>query len=293
MRKSIVIILIVIAAALGIGAAAGASYVVSRRAVRAQNFAQATPAPGAPGFRNRNRMPMMPFFGGPGQGNNNNGVPPVPQYRGPMMNPGGPGWMMPRRGQNNQQNLSPTASPQASGGSSAAPAATATPNSSASQQDGSRITIDAAVQAAQNYAQQQGSNFKVVEVMEFQNNFYAAVEEKDTGRGAFELLVDPSSGAVSPEMGPNMMWNTKYGHMSGNSGGQEIGQDAAKSAAQKFLETSMAGAKIDGDGIAFYGYYTFDYQVDGKTAGMLSVNASTGAVWLHTWHGAFVAEKTL
>jgi hypothetical protein len=28
---------------------------------------------------------------------------------------------------------------------------------------------------------------------------------------------------------------------------------------------------------------------DGKIAGMMSVNAYTGAVFYHTWHGSFVA----
>ena len=40
----------------------------------------------------------------------------------------------------------------------------------------------------------------------------------------------------------------------------------------------------------FPGYYSFDTTVDGKTHGMLSVNASTGAVWYHGWHGAFLGE---
>jgi hypothetical protein len=28
---------------------------------------------------------------------------------------------------------------------------------------------------------------------------------------------------------------------------------------------------------------------DGRIDGMLSVNGSTGAVWYHNWHGAFIA----
>ena len=63
-------------------------------------------------------------------------------------------------------------------------------------------------------------DFAVAEVMEFKNNFYAVVEEPSTGRGAFELLIDPYTGAVAPEPGPNMMWNDKYGHMSFGAGGE-------------------------------------------------------------------------
>jgi len=37
-------------------------------------------------------------------------------------------------------------------------------------------------------------NLEVAEVMEFANNFYAEVREKDTGTGAMELLIDKPSG---------------------------------------------------------------------------------------------------
>jgi len=49
--------------------------------------------------------------------------------------------------------------------------------------------------------------------MQFESNYYAIVMEQSTGLGAFELLADPQTGAVFPEMGPNMMWNTKYSPM--------------------------------------------------------------------------------
>jgi hypothetical protein len=51
------------------------------------------------------------------------------------------------------------------------------------------------------------------EVMQFQANYYAIVKDTSTGEGAFELLANPQTGAVLAEMGPNMMWNTQYGHM--------------------------------------------------------------------------------
>ena len=58
-------------------------------------------------------------------------------------------------------------------------------------------------------------NLEVGEVMEFSNNYYAEVEEKDTHIGAMELLINRPGNRVYPEPGPNMMWNTKYGMMSG------------------------------------------------------------------------------
>ena len=44
--------------------------------------------------------------------------------------------------------------------------------------------------------------------------------------------------------------------------------------------------------IAFPGYYTTDFLLDGKPAGMLSVNGYTGQVWYHTWHGQFLSERS-
>jgi hypothetical protein len=61
-------------------------------------------------------------------------------------------------------------------------------------------------------------DLEVTEVMEFANNYYAEVEEKDTGIGAMELLIGRPGGRVYQEPGPNMMWNTKYGMMAGGRG---------------------------------------------------------------------------
>ncbi|MCL5960331.1 MAG: hypothetical protein M1358_13650, partial [Chloroflexi bacterium] len=85
------------------------------------------------------------------------------------------------------------------------------------------ISIEQATQSVQSYLATGGeSDLVPTEVLEFQWNFYAMVKEKSTGVNAFELLVDKYSGAAYPEMGPNMMWNTKYGmmaHMGGMMGG--------------------------------------------------------------------------
>ncbi len=160
---------------------------------------------------------------------------------------------------------------------------------------GRRLSLDQITGIAEQYAAGYGSNLQVAEVMEFSNNFYAVLQEKDTGRGAMEILISPYSGAVSPEMGPNTMWNTKYGHMSGGFalGDNALAMAQARGLAQKALDASFPGATVHTDGRTFYGYYTFDYDINGRTAGMLSVNGSTGAVWFHTWHGQFIAEKEI
>jgi hypothetical protein len=60
--------------------------------------------------------------------------------------------------------------------------------------------------------------------------------------------------------------------------------------AQKYLDRNLFGATAATDPIQFYGYYTLDFEKDGKVVGMLSVNGYSGQVFLHTWHGTFVEE---
>jgi len=49
------------------------------------------------------------------------------------------------------------------------------------------------------------------EVEAYTENFYGQFKERSTGRGAIQVLVDRYTGQAMPEMGPNMMWNAKYG----------------------------------------------------------------------------------
>ena len=170
-------------------------------------------------------------------------------------------------------------------------------------------------------------NLKVGEVMEFANNYYAEVEEKDTHIGAMELLINRPSNRVYLEPGPNMMWNTKYGMMSGggygrmmgpgremmgpNGGGMMGGSSASASArgprgntaarmdvsaeqarkiAEAYLSRVSPGTKAEKPE-RFYGYYTIDTENDGKPVGMLSVNGYSGEVWYHSWHGSFIAKQ--
>ncbi len=150
------------------------------------------------------------------------------------------------------------------------------------------ITIEKAKEAAGQYLASTGnSDLALTEVIEFDNHFYAGVKEKSTGIHASELLINKYTGAITPEMGPNMMWNTKYGHMGFGAAQATVTEKQAIENAQKFLDSSLPGTRA-ADVDAFYGYYTIEVTKDGKVYGMLSVNAYTGAVWYHNWHGAFV-----
>ena len=137
-------------------------------------------------------------------------------------------------------------------------------------------------------------NLVIDEIMEFENNLYVLVKESDTGKGAFELLVDPFTGAVRPEFGPNMMWNLKYGMMGARTGSvrsNTIGMEEAKKIAAEYLERVRGHGPYDLSADEFYGYYTLDVKKDGAVLGMISVNAFSGQVWYHTWHGGFIAMQ--
>ena len=187
-------------------------------------------------------------------------------------------------------------------------------------QPGNPITLEQAKTIAQQYlTSTQNPNLAIKEIMEFQYNFYIIYYEKDTGRGAFEMLIwkqtPPAGimgggmgmggmmggrfalGVIMPESGPNMMWNTKYSPMGngmmgyGNqaSSTMTISKDKAQQLAQTYLDANFKGAKTE-MATQFYGYYTFDFTVNGTIAGMLSVNGYTGQVWYNSWHGVFIKE---
>jgi len=155
--------------------------------------------------------------------------------------------------------------------------------------------IDLALDIAEEYLDAMGNpDLAIDEIMEFEQNFYVVYVEKSTGIGAFEMLIDKDTGRIFPEYGPNMMWNTKYGH-GGMMGGwrqapseqMAINQEEAVSIAQEYLDLYLPGTVTE-DPHPFYGYYTIHVSKDGVIFGMLSVHGYDGTVWYHNWHGAFI-----
>jgi hypothetical protein len=165
------------------------------------------------------------------------------------------------------------------------------------------------------------AGFKVSEVMAFSNNDYVAVNDK-SGKPAFELLYYPRTKWLLEEH-VSMMWNTRYGMMRGypgggsrspwgmmgggvmggggmmggwsgwygNGSGKVTSISQAVRVANAWLASTRPGESAEDHGVAYPGYYTIDTIANGKTAGMLSVNARTGAVWYHGWHGKFLSEQ--
>lgn len=161
--------------------------------------------------------------------------------------------------------------------------------------EGETLTIEEAQTALETYLTSLGyDNLEIVDMMEFERNFYGIAREINTGIGAMELLVNKWNGAVTPEMGPNRMWNTKYGmHQRGMMGTWRNGENTLSAAealeiAQTWLDANRPGVTVEHDADPFYGYYTIHTYTGETIEGMLSVHGNTGQVWYHTWHGEFI-----
>jgi hypothetical protein len=176
------------------------------------------------------------------------------------------------------------------------------------------LTIEATTEAVQTFLGSLGKeNLALGEVMIFDNHAYAVIEDTTTGQGAFEVLVDPVRQVVHLEFGPSMMWNTTYGMHgtdpisgAGRMGGRMMGgigafgpetipadstpltEAEAREKALAYLEQAYPDQTLSATAEAFPGYYTFEVETDGTPVSMLSVNATTGQVWYHNWHGTFV-----
>jgi hypothetical protein len=200
------------------------------------------------------------------------------------------------------------------------------------------LSIEEAETAVTDYlATLNNDDLTLGEIMIFDNHAYAQIIDETKETGAFEVLVDPVTGGVFPEPGPNMMWNTEYGMMSGDNfgmmddmmngqfgsgmmdgsqygsdmmgesqygsmmGGNMMGSfgyapdaeinitaEEAVDAAQEYLDAYLPGKTADETADTFPGYYTLHVLEDGETIGMLSVNAYSGQVFLHHWHGDLI-----
>jgi hypothetical protein len=137
---------------------------------------------------------------------------------------------------------------------------------------------------AEEYAETLAPDLRVGEVMRFTNNYYAELEEPD-GTLATEVLIEPRTGAVQLEFGPAMMWNTRYGMMARSGAASRVSVEEAKDIAGQWADDRDGLTIADPD--AFPGYYSVHTLREDRIEGMLSVNAVTGAVWYHGWHGDF------
>ena len=162
------------------------------------------------------------------------------------------------------------------------------------------------------YLEQYEEHLEIGDIFIYEDSdYYFSIYESETGMGAMELLVNPYSGSIRPEFGPNMMWNLKYGMHSGsgmmgrgmmNRGSNDysyswntdsfrntISREDAVALASGYVERNTEeGYYVADEGHEFYGYYTFHIEYSGGTAGMLSVNGFSGDIWYHDWHGTIL-----
>jgi hypothetical protein len=136
------------------------------------------------------------------------------------------------------------------------------------------------------------SGLRPGEVIWFDNGFY--VELKDpAGEPATEVIVDPATGAVTTEPGPAIMWNTHYGmHPAAINAtvSAAVSPLRATQLATEWLAANLPGRATQPPD-AYPGYYTLETTGSGGAInGMLSINAVTGQVWYHSWHGRFIAR---
>lgn len=169
---------------------------------------------------------------------------------------------------------------------------------------GNKLSVDQIKVDVNNYIKGYGQNLEIADIFVFKDtDYYVSVQEKDTGRGAMELLVNPYTGQIYPEYGPNMMWNEKYG-MHGRNGmmkgvfpynnldtSKRISKEEAVKIADSYVKSRIGKElSVTGDGHEFYGYYTLHIYKNDNTIGMLSVNYYSGEVWYHNWHGVVELE---
>jgi hypothetical protein len=76
-----------------------------------------------------------------------------------------------------------------------------------------------------------------------------------------------------------------------NSGKNKVSAAEAVLIAQDYLATYDSGLTADEHLAEFDGYYTLHTLDNKKIVGMLSVNASSGDIWYHDWHGEYLGTE--
>jgi hypothetical protein len=102
--------------------------------------------------------------------------------------------------------------------------------------------------------------------------------------GAMDMGSSPSGANGGQMMGSTdgAIWTPASG-----SAGPKSAQQAVAAADRWLAKRDPLLSVPDAD--AFPGYYTMEIKRHGTIVGMLSINASSGAIWNHWWHGDFVA----
>lgn len=134
-----------------------------------------------------------------------------------------------------------------------------------------------------------GNQFQITDMVAYSNSpYYLVVREENKEEAAFALMFDPRRRVVYPEYGPNMMWNRNYGMAfmmgwNGKTNRSRINREQALENAEDFARRN--GLRARNKGYQFSGYYSFYVENNNQPVGLVSVNAYSGEVWAHNWHG--------
>ncbi|WP_050809862.1 hypothetical protein [Desulfosporosinus sp. OT] len=151
--------------------------------------------------------------------------------------------------------------------------------------NGQVATSDQAIAITKAYIQKLNPDVVIAKLSEFSNGYEVELREVKTGTEAYEVIVYKNGGQVIPEMGPNIMWNTKYGAINWSDPGEvTVSEEQATKNAQEFVTRMGQGYSIGKAELA-PGYYEFMIQKDGKDYSELDVNGYTGQVWFENWQG--------
>ncbi len=159
------------------------------------------------------------------------------------------------------------------------------------------ITSNKAIDIIRKYlAKTNNEDLYPAHLFEYNTHFETELREKDTQRGAFELIIDKFTGRIYPETGPNLSWNNKYGINSNYFGIQPkmtLSVVDALGVAGDFIKRTSPELKVEGDATEYYGYYEFHITQDGKLAIEANVNGFTGQLWIENWHGPLLREAVI
>jgi len=161
---------------------------------------------------------------------------------------------------------------------------------------GVRLTFEQALERAQEFVAEQDDSLHVARLYEFENAFIAVVVNPESGEAAYPLLIQPLSGGVRALYIPRLSASFDSDLPKGSDKaptGVSLSMAEAAARAQQALDARAAGITIDPQGIAFPGYYTFEYSEDGDIAGLISVHAETGGYWLHIGLGDFIRKEEI
>lgn len=154
--------------------------------------------------------------------------------------------------------------------------------------NGEVASSDQAVAIAKAYVQIIDKDLIVSQLQEYSNVYKAEFKDGESGVKAYEIVISKNGGQIIPGMGPDRMWNTKYGHMNwGNTAAVTVTEEQARNNAQEFV-SRMGQEYSIGQAELASGYYEFIIQKDGKNYTELDVNGYTGQIWFQNWLGPII-----